>query len=422
MYRVRNYIKQRTVILRDYQEEISDKAVKLLQTFKIAYLAMQVRTGKTLTAIATAHKFGAKSILFVTKKKAITDILNQRDEYAPTLQIFVINYEQLQKVNLDFDVIICDEAHSLGAFPKPTGRTIQMKRICNGKPIIYLSGTPNPESYSQLYHQFWVSSFSPFEAKTFYKWAADYVDIKKMKINGQSFNDYKKADEKKVMELCKHLFITYTQEQAGFESFVNETVHYVEMQETTYRLAERLRIDKLVRNKDGEVVLADTAVKLMQKLHQIFSGSVIVDEPTRIVKAFDYTKAQYIKETFKGQKIAIYYKFIAEEMSIRFVFGSENLTNDPVVFNESTNLIFISQIQSGREGVNISSADALVFYNIDFSAVSYWQSRARIQTKDRVKEANIHWIFSKGGIEDKIYKAVMDKTDYTTNIFKKDYI
>lgn len=409
--------------LRDYQEEISDKAVKLLQTYKIAYLAMQVRTGKTLTAIATAHKFGATKILFITKKKAITDILKQHDEYATSLQIYVTNYEQLGNVHEQFDIVIIDEAHSLGAFPKPSGRTIEMKRICVGKPIIYLSGTPNPESYSQLYHQFWVSSYSPFAFhKTFYKWATDYVNIKKMMINGQSFNDYKKADEKMVMEGCKHLFITYTQEEAGFESFVNETIHYVEMRESTYKFAERLRIDKIMTNKDGEVVLADTAVKLMQKLHQIFSGSVIVDEPTRVAKAFDMTKAEYIKEKFKGQKIAIYYKFIAEEMAIRYVFGSENLTTDPVTFNDSNDLIFISQIQSGREGVNISSADALVFYNIDFSAVSYWQSRARIQTKDRVKDANIHWIFSRGGIEDKIYKAVMNKTDYTTNIFKKDYI
>ena len=409
--------------LRDYQEEISDKAVKLLQTYKIAYLAMQVRTGKTLTAIATAHKFGATKILFITKKKAISDILKQRDEYATSLQIYVTNYEQLSKVNESFDIIIIDESHSLGAYPKPSGRTIEMKRVCKGKPIIFLSGTPNPESYSQLYHQLWVSDYSPFAFhKTFYKWANDYVNIKKKMINGKSFNDYDFGDEKLIMAGCKHLIITYTQEEAGFESFVNETIHHVEMQESTYKFADRLRIDKIMTNKDGEIVLADTAVKLMQKLHQIFSGSVIVDEPERVAKVFDYTKANYIKEKFAGQKIAIYYKFIAEEMAIRYVFGSENLTSDPVLFNESTNLIFISQVQSGREGVNISSADALVFYNIDFSAVSYFQSRARIQTKDRTKDANIHWIFSKGGIEDKIYKAVMDKTDYTTNLFKKDYL
>ena len=408
--------------LRDYQEEISDKAVELLKEHKIAYLAMQVRTGKTLTAIATANKFGAKSVLFVTKKKAIGDIVNQFSGSAIDMGIYVTNFEQLGNVTVEYELIIIDEAHSLAAFPVASGRAKELKRICIGKPIIYLSGTPNPESFSQLYHQFWVSSFSPFaEYPNFYKWATKFVTIKKMKINGQSFNNYDFADKKAVMELCGHLFITFTQEQAGFESLVNEHIHHVEMLESTYTLANRLRIDKVVRNKEGQVVLGDTAVKLLQKLHQVYSGTVIVDEPERMAKVVDYSKIEYIKEKFNGLKIAIYYKFIAEEMAIRYVFGSENLTNEATVFNESTNLVFISQIQSGREGVNISSADALIFVNIDFSAVSYWQARARIQTKDRVKEANIHWIFAKNGIEDKIYEAVMNKKDYTTYHFKKDF-
>ena len=410
------------MILRDYQEEISDKAVSLLNKYRIAYLAMQVRTGKTLTAMATAHKFGAKSVLFVTKKKAIQDIINQKHEYATSLQIYVTNFEQLANVKESFDLVIIDEAHSLAAFPIPSARAKDLKRICFGKPIIYLSGTPNPESFSQLYHQFWVSSYSPFDHyPNFYKWAQQFVSIKKMKINGQSFNNYDLADKKMVMDCCGHLFLTFTQEEAGFESMVNEHIHYVEMLESTYTVANRLRIDKVVRNKDGQVILGDTAVKLLQKLHQIYSGTVIVDEPERMAKVIDYSKLQYIKEKFNGLKIAIYYKFIAEEMAIRYVFGSENLTTEATTFNESTNLIFISQIQSGREGVNISSADALIFVNIDFSAVSYWQARARIQTKDRIKEANIHWIFAKGGIEDKIYEAVMNKKDYTTYHFKKDF-
>jgi hypothetical protein len=242
-----------------------------------------------------------------------------------------------------------------------------------------------------------------------------------MKINGQSFNNYDSADKKMVMDLCGHLFLTFTQEQAGFESLVNEHIHHVDMLESTYTLANRLRIDKIVRNKEGQVVLGETAVKLLQKLHQVYSGTVIVDEPERMAKVVDYSKVKYVKETFGGTKIAIYYKFIAEEMAIRYVFGSDRITTEATVFNESTNLVFISQIQSGREGVNISTADALIFLNIDFSAVSYWQARARIQTKDRVKEANIHWIFSKGGIEDKIYEAVMNKKDYTTYHFKKDF-
>lgn len=56
-------------MLRDYQENISTDAAKLLGWTHIAYLCMEVRTGKTLTALAAAEKYGAKVVLFATKKK-----------------------------------------------------------------------------------------------------------------------------------------------------------------------------------------------------------------------------------------------------------------------------------------------------------------------------------------------------------------
>jgi hypothetical protein len=381
---------------------------------------MEVRTGKTLTAFATAHKFGAKKVLFVTKKKAIDDIITQAKKLGLDLEIYVTNYEQLHNVSDEFDLIIIDEAHSLGAFPTPSLRAKELKRICNGKPIIYLSGTPTPESFSQIYHQMWVSSFSPFEVyRNFYSWAKDYVDIRKKYLYGKQINDYSSAKKDLIEQKTKHLFLSFTQEDAGFTELVKENVLYVKMEASTYKFAERLRIDKIVTNKDGEAVLGDTAVKLMNKLHQIFSGTVIIDTPVREGKVFDYTKAEFIRDYFKGKKIAIFYKFAAEQMAIKWVMGK--CYEDPTDFNNASDGCFISQIVSGREGVNLSTADALVFYNIDFSATSYWQSRARIQTKDRTKEAQIYWVFSEGGIEDKIYKAVMDKKDYTLDYFRKDF-
>ena len=406
--------------LRDYQIELSDKATKILHNYGLVYLAMQVRTGKTLTAFATAHKFGAKKVLFVTKKKAIDDIIAQGVELGLNLEIYVTNYEQLHNVNDEFDLVIIDEAHSIGAFPTPSLRAKELKRICNGEAIIYLSGTPTPESFSQLYHQMFVSSFSPFkDYKNFYSWAKDYVEIRKKYLYGKAINDYSFAKRELIEMQTSHLFLAFTQEEAGFTELVKENVLYVKMEDNTYKFADRLRIDKVITNKEGRTVLGDTAVKLMNKLHQIYSGSVIIDAPIRDAKVFDYTKAEFIRDYFKGKKIAIFYKFAAERMALKWKMGK--CYEDPTEFNNNNDGCFISQIVSGREGVNLSTADALVFYNIDFSATSYWQSRARIQTKDRVKEAQIYWIFAEGGIEDKIYKAVMDKRDYTTEYFKKDF-
>ncbi len=406
--------------LRDYQEDLANRAYQILKNNGLVYLAMEVRTGKTLTALAVAENYDARNVLFVTKKKAIDDIKSQAEKLGTYFKLEVVNFEQLHNVNDEFDLVIIDEAHSLGAFPTPSLRAKELKRICNGKAIIFLSGTPTPESFSQLYHQMWVSTFSPFkDYKNFYGWARDYVEIRQKYLYGKTINDYSFAKRELIELQTSHLFLAFTQEEAGFTELVKENVLYVKMEENTYKFADRLRIDKVITNKEGKSVLGDTVVKLMNKLHQIYSGSVIVDAPDREGKVFDYTKAEFIKQYFAGKKIAIFYKFAAEQMAIKWIMGK--CYEDPTEFNNASDGCFISQIVSGREGVNLSSADALVFYNIDFSATSYWQSRARIQTKDRVKEAQIYWVFSEGGIEDKIYKAVMDKKDYTLQYFKKDF-
>ena len=408
-------------MLRDYQDRISNQAVAILQEHGLVYLAMEPRTGKTLTAFATAQRYGAQTILFVTKKKAKADIMSQLQESGLMFYcVEVTNYEQLHNFLCGYDLIIIDEAHVIAAFPTPSVRAKELKRICNGKPIIYLSGTPTPESFSQLFHQMWVSSFSPFKAyKNFYAWAKDYVDIRQKYLYGKTINDYSCGNQSLIEKETNHLFIAYTQEEAGFTELVKETILYVDMQPSTYKFCDRLRIDKIMTNKEGVSVLADTSVKLMQKLHQAFSGTIIVDEPKVEARVYDYTKAEFIRDRFAGQKIAIFYKFKAEAMALRWVLGK--VYDDPMEFNNADSGVFISQIVSGREGIRLDTADALIMYNIDFSATSYWQSRARIQTKDRVKEAQLYWIFARGGIEDKIYKAVMDKRDYTLAHFRKDF-
>ena len=111
--------------------------------------------------------------------------------------------------------------------------------------------------------------------------------------------------------------------------------------------------------------------------------------------------------------------FKAELKALKEVYGDE-LTTELSDF-EQTNKSIALQIVSGREGISLKQADCLVYYNIAFSATSYWQSRDRMTTKDRL-ENNVYWIFSRGGIEKKIYKAVTNKKDYTLSHFKKDLL
>ena len=403
---------------RDYQKDIIRSGTEILNKFGFLYLAMEVRTGKTLTSLGIAEKISSSNVLFLTKKKAVSSIQKDYELFNPPYYLTVTNYESLHKLpDTKWDMIVCDEAHSLGAFPKPNKRAQQVKELIDNTKakVILLSGTPTPESYSQMYHQVYGIPNNPFrEFKNFYRFCDNFVKVTSKIINGLSMNDYSKGLDTIIQEM-EPFTINYTQEEAGFISKITEEVFEVELKESTYKLIKKLTRDLVVEGKE-EVILGDTPVKLMMKLHQLYSGTVKFESGKSMV--LDTSKAEYIKETWEGCQIAIFYKFKEELEALKQVFGDE-LTTELSVFEDTYKSIAL-QIVSGREGISLKKAEYLVYYNIDFSATSYWQSRDRMTTKDR-PENEVFWIFSKGGIEHEIYKAVTKKKDYTLAHFKKDF-
>ena len=108
---------------RNYQTNIISEGIEILNTHRFLYLAMEVRTGKTLISLGICEGMGIKNVLFITKKKAISSIEKDYNSYNPSFNLEVINYESLHKMKqTGWDVIICDEAHGMGAFPKRNKR------------------------------------------------------------------------------------------------------------------------------------------------------------------------------------------------------------------------------------------------------------------------------------------------------------
>ncbi len=403
---------------RDYQEEIITKGSDVIAEHGFVYLAMEVRTGKTFTSLGIAKEMGVKRVLFITKKKAISSIEADYQMLKPSFTLDVINYESLHKIEGSYDLVILDEAHSLGAFPKPSKRAKQVKVIIqkNDPLVILLSGTPTPESYSQMYHQVYAIPGNPFNRfVNFYRFCDKHVLVTQRPINGLNIRDYSKGQQS-IMDAMQPFFISYSQREAGFKVQTKEKVMHVKMSSLTYNLAKKLKKDLVVEGNE-QVILADTPVKLMMKLHQIYSGTVKFESGTS--QTLDLSKAKFICKSFKDKKIGIFYKFKEELKALKKVFNGSLTTELEEFVNTDKNIAL--QIVSGREGISLRQADCLVYYNIDFSATSYWQSRDRMTTKDRLNN-NVFWVFSRGGIEDQIYKAVVNKKDYTLNHFRKDLL
>lgn len=400
--------------LRNYQKNIVARAKQILGVNRFVYLAMEVRTGKTLTSLSIAEEMGVERVLFLTKKKAMSSISEDSMKLCPSYELFIMNYESMHKLpELKWDLIILDEAHGLGAFPKPSKRAKQVKDLSRGAYVILMSGTPTPESYSQMYHQVYGIPGNPFRGyKNFYRFCDDYVDVTSRMVNSIMLKFYNKGLPS-ILEAMKPYTISFSQKEAGFKSQLNEQILRVPMEPRTYAMCSELRKHRVIDGKK-EVILADTPVKLMGKLHQMYSGTVKFESGEAMV--FDHSKAQFIYDRFCRDKIAIFYKFKAELQALKDVYGDE-LTTDLKEFYDGDKTIAL-QIVSGREGISLRQAKALVYYNIDFSATSYWQSRDRMTTKERTK-SNIYWVFAERGIETKIYSTVSNKKDYTLKHFKE---
>lgn len=399
--------------LRDYQTDISARAASNLRSIGICYLSMECRTGKTLTALSAAAAFGAKHVLFITKIKAIPSVKADYEALKPGFELDVVNFESCHKAAGKYNLVIIDEAHTLGSYPKPSKRTKAVKALCGTLPVLYLSGTPSPESYSQLYHQFWVCARSVWKGyKTFYKWAKDYVAVRQKKVNGFLINDYSTAYQDKVKADIGGLVISYSQEQAGFEVGINEHILTVPMKEATKEIFNKLR-NNSIAHVGREVVLSDSPAKLLSKMHQLSSGTIISANGLKI--CLDGSKAEYTEKEFKGKKIAVFYVYQAEADLLRSVFP--DWTDIPEEFQASTSKVFISQVRRAREGVRLDTADALIYFNLEFSYLSYEQGRNRLISKERTKPVDVYFLCSDFGIESKILEAVHNKKDFTLSYY-----
>ena len=406
------------IVLRDYQNKIVEQGCDILKTKKILYLAMEVRTGKTLVSLSIANNLGFKKVLFLTKKKSISSIQNDYKALNPSFELFVINNESVHTItDTDFDLLISDEHHRLSAYPKPSTKFKLIKEKYGHLPMILLSGTPATESASQWYHSFFISKIADVWScyKNFYRWADKFVTIQKKYFGSLQCNDYSNANLSEIMKVIQPYVIFFTQKEAGFETVIDENILYFETSKLQKSMIKQLIKESIITGKE-DTIIADSGAKKMSKCHQISNGTIILDSGKSII--LDTSKAEFIKSKFKNNKIAIFYYYKKELDLLQQVFA-ENLTTDLDEFNTTTKNIALQQI-SGSEGISLKNAEYLIYYSFGFSGCKYIQGRDRMTTIDR-KENTVFFVFEKKSIDEKIYNTIKNKKTYTEKLFKNDF-
>ena len=382
-----------------HQRKVITEGRQILDKYKMLYLPIETRVGKTLIALTLAEDNG--SVLFVTTKSAIKGVqetCEQSGLYLP--DIIITNYEQLHNLPLkEYDTVIVDECHKISSFPK---KNLARKRldnfIGNETNLILMSGTPHTESSSQMFHQFSLSPHHRFaEYSTFYKWFKDY-GVAQVKFIGRGItaNDYTKTYH--FENKWRPFTITMTREEAGFDHHTPKIIRrYVEMPDELLYLYTRMQVEGIVFYIDHRFIAEGGGASKLTKLQQIASGTCIDDEDKQII--IDNYKVKYIEKHWDPDEVVVLYKYQAEKRMLDEL-GYESL-----------------QIDSGTTGMDFSHKSTIVAMTLTFSGANFIQAITRMANKERDTPMPVYIILANHTIDSDILDTVEQKKNFNQRVY-----
>jgi len=403
---------------RPKQIEKAEKAYAILEEYGLVYLAMEERCGKSLTAILTAEKMPTRNKgLIVTKVKALEGWEQTLKEFEHKKQYDLINYHKLKNIKGKYDFAILDESHAyISAAPIRSGMWKLLFAIVYGIPIIYMSATPHAQGYHLLINQLALSKWSPFKKfKDYYEWYKEYADrdkngdFKMVVINAyQKAINYKAVQGDRIARETKHLFVTGTRAEMGFEQEPEDVEHWIKLSDSTkaaYNLIVEKRVLNFTSKETGKSykLIADSPAKFRYALHMLEGGTLKIDDEYVILG--NREKIDWILEKFGDtEDLVIMYQYKGEKIKLERVFKKA----------------LIRQGDAFAEGVDFSKHKHLVIYSQSFSTAKHSQRRARQANQNRKDEILVHFPLVKGAASAHVYKEVSkNKRDFVDTVFER---
>ena len=419
-------MKRRKMKLYDYQENILNQAIEILDEHNIVYLAAAMRVGKTPIAIhliGHTHSSPKDVSLVLTKKLAMQSIEKDIDALgdAFTGQIEVCSYHSIHKLDpKQYKTIVLDESHTLGAYPK-TNKMQKQVAVLKSENYVLLSGTPNIESHSQLFHQFRVTGKVFLEYKNFYSWFKEYGVPKQKMVRGRMINEYTNVKKDMLLADINKYFVTFTQEQAKFKVKSELKPIYLSNPEVSEWIKVYAK-NSVCEFKDY-IVASDGSASILSKCLQVCGGTVLDDEDKShiLYDGFNpFTKADWIKNTFQSHgRVCIFTNFIHERHLLMSYF-EKDITANMDAFLGGDSKYFVGSLESYCEGFDLSKVEDLtiVIYSLSWKGRVLSQSIERQNNKLREKPIDVYLPLIKDTPEIELYRRVaVEKMNFNSTFF-----
>lgn len=399
--------------------------------------------GKTFTGSEKMVQLGARVNLIICQKSKIDDWANHVFNYYDDFEVYdltkedelhtfccradddyeseyyegnpicgAINYElafrrpQLKK--LEHFTLMLDESSLI-----QNEKAKRSKFILSLKPdnVILLSGTPTGGKYERLWSQLHLLGWK-INKTTFYNQYVDYeMDMSQgfplMIIHGYKNEERLKA---KMREYGCHFL--KTDEVFDLPQQIHSTIRI-----PTTSLYRKFRKDSIVQIEDIELVGDTTLTKMLYERQ--LCGQYNEDK----LKAF----RDLLEST--SDRLIVFYNFTAEMKELYRIAHEEFDRACSLVNGETKNLeayeycddsVTFIQYQAGAMGLNLQKANKIVYFTPPLSSELFEQSKKRTHRIGQERPCFYYYLTCANSIEERIYKTLEMRKDYTNALFEEE--
>lgn len=404
---------------------------------RVAYY-LDMGLGKTFVGSEKMNELGAKVNLVVCQKSKIQDWVNHFCKYyseeqfefvidgtqKASLRFFiegkyqsaacVINYDLIfrrpELAKLKNFTLMLDESSLVQNENSKRSRFILRKL----KPlnVILLSGTPTGGKYERLWSQCKLLGW-PITKTSYWN---TYIRYHYEEGNGFPFkvvDGYKNVEDlKQKLRNCGAVFMK-SDEVFDLPKQIDSRIYIPTTKE--YR---KFKKDSIVTFENQEFVGDSTLTKMLYE--RMLCGYANKDKLNAFRDLLEST----------NDRLIVFYNFNSEldilqdimfreypDRPISWVNGSSKIL---VRYEDSENSVTFIQYQAGAMGLNLQKANKIVYFTPPLSSELFEQSKKRIHRIGQEKTCFYYYLTCRNSIEEKIYRTLAMRKNYTEKLFEED--
>ena len=359
----------------------------------------------------TYYKDKVDALYDLTDKKAFEEFIQTADVYNYLTVVGVINYElafrRPELKQLENFTLMLDESSMIQNENSKRSKFILKKLYPEN--VILLSGTPTGGKYERLWSQLHLLGWK-ISKKLFYNQYINYHYEDNEGFPLMIIDGYKNEERLKRKMRQHGCHFLKTDEVFDLPEQIHQTIRVPTTKE--YR---KFRKDCVI-SVDGVELVGDTTLTKMLYERQ-FCGQYNKDK----LEAF----RDLVEST--NDRLIVFYNFNDEldklweiawdyTQNISQVNGSFKDLTAYQMFNDSITFV---QYQAGAMGLNLQEANKIVYFTPPLGSELFEQSKKRIHRIGQEKPCFYYYLTCKGSIEEKIYRTLAMRRDYTDKLFER---